>query len=190
MSALRSLGASLRKRRLSPRSFRAVSKVAGCRWVRQYLPVFSETYLPHGQFPVRRSSHAVPFVPVSCRPMVSSQMDLGEKGLGPLGGFHLAFAMLQLDNARPCGGSRGLERFAPAEREGASSSWHPHAHYSLLLEAVQSAAQAVVERSPPGEPAPSTPLLQKENPAGESGVSSKGQLGGIGGDLGKPSFKL
>ena len=27
------------------------------------------------------------------------------------------------------------------------SSWHPHAHYSLL-EAVQSAAQAVVERSP------------------------------------------
>ena len=79
MSALRSLGASLRKRRLSPRSFRAVSKVAGCRWVRQYLPVFGETYLPHGQFPVRRSSHAVPFVPVSCRPMVSSQMDLGER---------------------------------------------------------------------------------------------------------------
>ena len=39
--------------------------------------------------------------------------------LAPLGGFHLAFAMLQLDNARPCGGSRGLERFAPAEREGA-----------------------------------------------------------------------
>ena len=38
---------------------------------------------------------------------------------GPLSRFHLAFAMLQLDNAPPCGGSRGLERFAPAEREGA-----------------------------------------------------------------------
>ena len=43
MSALRSLGASLRNRRLSPRSFRAASKVAGCRWVRRYLPVFGET---------------------------------------------------------------------------------------------------------------------------------------------------
>ena len=30
---------------------------------------------------------------------------------------------------------------------------------------------------------------QKENPAGESGVFSKGQLGGIGGIL-EPSFKL
>jgi hypothetical protein len=47
--------------------------------------------------------------------------------------------MLQLDNARPCGGSRGLERFALAEREGAVAPGNPHAHYSVL-EAVQSEA--------------------------------------------------
>lgn len=93
---------------------------------------------------------------------------------GPLSRFHLAFAMLQLDNAPPCGGSRGLERFAPAEREGAVApgTLTPTIPFWKLCRARPRTRRASLRSS------------QKENPAGESGVFSKGQLWGIGGILG------
>jgi hypothetical protein len=85
---------------------------------------------------------------------------------GPLSRFHLAFAMLQLDNAPPCGGSRGLERFAPAEREGAVApgTLTPTIPFWKLCRARPRTRRASLRSS------------QKENPAGESGVF-KGQLG-------------
>jgi hypothetical protein len=95
---------------------------------------------------------------------------------GPLSRFHLAFAMLQLDNAPPCGGSRGLERFAPAEREGAVApgTLTPTIPFWKLCRARPRTRRASLRSS------------QKENPAGESGVF-KGQLGDRG-DLGsRPS---
>ena len=38
-------------------------------------------------------------------------------GLGPLGRSHLAFAMLQLENARSCGGARGSALHQQSVRE-------------------------------------------------------------------------
>ena len=74
--------------------------------------------------------------------------------------------MLQLDNGRPCGGSRGLERFAPAEREGAVApgTLTPTIPFWKLCRARPRTRRASLRSS------------QKENPAGESGVF-KGQLG-------------
>jgi hypothetical protein len=102
--------------------------------------------------------------------------------LGPLGRFHLAFAMLQLDNARPCGGSRGLERFAPAEREGAVAS----GTLTLTIPFWKLCSDATHSRraSPPGEPSPSTPLFPKGKPRwGKRGFQQRTAFGGIGGIL-------
>ena len=104
------------------------------------------------------------------------------QGLGPLGRFHLAFAMLQLDNARPCGGSRGLERFAPAEREGAVApgTLTPTIPFWKLCRATP---LTPVERPPPGKPGPfnSAPPKRK-TPPGKAGFSKDSW--GIGGILG------
>jgi hypothetical protein len=91
---------------------------------------------------------------------------------GPLSRFHLAFAMLQLDNAPPCGGSRGLERFAPAEREGAVApgTLTPTIPFWKLCRA----RHALVER-------PSAPPKRK-TPPGKAGFSKDSW--GIGGILG------
>ena len=106
---------------------------------------------------------------------------------GPLGRFHLAFAMLQLDNARPCGGSRGLERFAPAEREGAVAP----GTLTLTIpfwKLCRATPLTPVERPPPGKPGPSTPLLPKGKPRrGKRGFQQRTALGDRG-DLGsRPS---
>ena len=106
---------------------------------------------------------------------------------GPLSRFHLAFAMLQLDNAPPCGGSRGLERFAPAEREGAVAP----GTLTLTIpfwKLCRATPLTPVERPPPGKPGPSTPLLPKRKPRrGKRGFQQRTALGDRG-DLGsRPS---
>ena len=91
--------------------------------------------------------------------------------------------MLQLDNARPCGGSRGLERFAPAEREGAVAP----GTLTLTIpfwKLCRATPLTPVERPLQASLVRQLRSSQKENPAGESGVFSKGQLWGDGGILG------
>ena len=97
--------------------------------------------------------------------------------------------MLQLENARSCGGSRGLERFAPAEREGAVTPG------TLTLTIPFWKLCRATPLTPLSVPLQASSVRQlrssqKENPAGESGVFNKGQLlGGMGGSW-EPSFEL
>ena len=100
---------------------------------------------------------------------------------GPLSRFHLAFAMLQLDNAPPCGGSRGLERFAPAEREGAVApgTLTPTIPFWQLCRASPSRQTWSVNSA----------LPKRKTPPGKAGFSAKDSFGGSGGSW-EPSFKL
>ena len=93
---------------------------------------------------------------------------------GPLSRFHLAFAMLQLDNAPPCGGSRGLERFAPAEREGAVApgTLTPTIPFWKLCRARPRTRRASLRS------------FKRKTPPGKAGFSAKDSFGGIVGILG------
>ena len=95
---------------------------------------------------------------------------------GPLSRFHLAFAMLQLDNAPPCGGSRGLERFAPAEREGAVApgTLTPTIPFWKLCRARPRTRRASLH--------PSSAPPKRKTPPGKAGFSKDSW--GIGGILG------
>jgi hypothetical protein len=90
----------------------------------------------------------------------------------------------------PAGDRGGLERFAPAEREGAVTP----GTLTLTIpfwKLCRATPLTPVERPPPGKPGPSTPLLPKrKTPPGKAGFSAKDSFWGDRGDLGEPSFKL
>ena len=91
--------------------------------------------------------------------------------------------MLQLDNARPCGGSRGLERFAPAEREGAVAPGTltlTIPFWKLCSDATHSRKASPSRRAWSVNSAPP----KKKTPPGKAGFSAKDSFGGSGGDLG------
>src|ERR1700737_4571916 len=84
----------------------------------------------------------------------------------------------------PAGDRGGLERFAPAEREGAVAP----APLTLTIpfwKLCRATPLTPVERPPPGKPGPSTPLLPKGKPRrGERGFQQRTASGGSGGILG------
>src|ERR1700724_3262193 len=81
----------------------------------------------------------------------------------------------------PAGDRGGLERFAPAEREGAVAP----GTLTLTIpfwKLCRATPLTPVERPPPGKPGPSTPLLPKRKPRrGKRGFQQRTALGGSGG---------
>src|ERR1700732_1728130 len=90
----------------------------------------------------------------------------------------------------PAGDRGGLERFAPAEREGAVAP----GTLTLTIpfwKLCRATPLTPVERPPPGKPGPSTPLLPKGKPrGGKRGFQQRTALGDRGGGSWEPSFKL